>query len=421
MTDNAPMAPDGRAVRVLQFAAVDETLQFVLPLARALRSEGFHVITAARRSDYGIDPDVDGIRYFNLPITRRLRPLAILKAVVITAGFLRRRKIDIIQAHTFAGGVIGRLAAWIAGTPLIVYTGHGWLYTDRTPRLTRRLIVVIERLFATLFTDFFFLISHDELHRGFRDRILRPGNQFFTLGVGVDCDKFDPAATPAGVREGVRASLGIDGDQRVIGYVGRIVAEKGLVELVKAFGEVHKAHPKTRLLLVGTTGDSERDRACRDRVESQLAKDGTVGAVIFAGFRQDIRELLTACDVFTLPSYREGMPVALLEAMAMARPCVATDIPGCREEIVDGQSGFLVPPQQAEPLAQRLGQLLSDPELAGRIGQAARQRVLEHFSLKAVLRKQVEAYKYFRTILRERKIKNGIAPSFEAMREEGRQ
>ncbi len=405
-----PAAPHDRPVRVLQFAAVDETLQFILPLARALQAEGFDVATAARRSEYAIDPAAGGVPYHNLPITRQLRPLAILKAVKATVRLLRQRNIDILQAHTFAGGIIGRLAGWLAGTPLVVYTGHGWLHTDRTRPFARWLIVRIERLFAKLFTDYFFIISQDELQRGLADGILREGRLVTTMGVGVDCDKYDAAALAPDVREGIRAGLGIAPDEQVIGFVGRIVAEKGLIELVKAFGAIHRARPKTRLLLVGTTGSSERDGDCRRRIDEQLAADGTAAAVIFAGYRQDVREVLSACDVFTLPSYREGMPVALLEAMAMSLPCVATDISGCREEIVDGVSGYLVPPRQVEPLARRLGELLGDRDLARRIGSAARLRALEHFSLKAVLARQLEAYRYFHTLIRKGTVRGSVLP-----------
>ena len=395
MEDAAPAAASGRPIRVLEYAAIDGSLTFVLPMSRALKADGFDVLSAAQKSDYGPDHAVSGIPWIDLPVPRQLRPLAILKAIWLTVMLLRRHAVDIVHVHTFSAGIIGRVAGWLARTPIIVYSAHGWLYTPHTPRWKKRLIVLIERIFS-LITDFFFVISQEEMDMGVRDRIFGPRGRCLTLGIGIDTDTFDPANVSSDVRMALRRELGIGPQDRVIGYVGRIVAEKGLLELGRAFGALHKADPRVRLLIVGTAGASERDTTCQRHLDEQLAADGCKDAVIFAGWRKDIRELLAICDIFALPSYREGMPVSLLEAMSMALPCVATLIPGCREEVVDGVTGYLIPAQQWEPLARRLGDLLGDPRLATEMGTAGRQRVAALFSRTKVLDVQVSAYRFFR-------------------------
>ena len=384
-----------RPLRVLQFSGSDETFQFVMPLARALKDEGFEVYAAARKSGLGPDMAADGVEFFDLPITRRLNVPAIIRGVHRTARLLRRLKIDILQAHTYAGGMIGRLAGQLAGTPAVIYMGHGWLYTPWTGPLKKRVIVLSERVFRRM-TDRFFLISQEEYDVGLRDKILVPGRCTRTLGVGIDCRAMSRAATDGDARRLVRRSLGIHDDAWVCGFVGRIVAEKGLLELGKAFAELHMSNHRARLLIVGSTTQSERDQDCLTRLKNQLMSAGCLQAAVFAGRRSDVREVLSACDAFALPTYREGMPVALLEAMAMELPCVATDIPGCREEIVDGECGYIVPPMQVPPLTSRLMTLMRDPALSLRLGQAARRRVVELFSLEKVLATQVGAYRDIR-------------------------
>ena len=383
-------------LRVLQFAGSDETLNFIIPLAKVLKGDGFEVLAAARKSDIGPDMDSHGIPYFDLPITRNISPISIIRAVLSTAKFLRVHSIDIIHCHTFAGGVIGRLSGWLAGTEFIIYMGHGWLYTDRTPAWKRRLIIWTERLFRRI-TNCFFLISREEEQTGIRDRILlRDADSVLTFGIGIDCDAFDPDRYSSDARRELREKLGIPHDAWVACFVGRIVVEKGLLELGRAFADVHGEFPETRLVIAGTITESERDRSCQRKLTSQLNSDGSGDAVLFMGRVPDVRGILSISDAFILPTYREGMPVALMEAMAMGLPCIATDVAGCREEIVDGESGFLVEPRRAGPLKHCMRALLTDPASASSMGRAARARVLELFSLEKVIAIQLEGYRRIR-------------------------
>ncbi|HAU37780.1 MAG TPA: hypothetical protein DCX07_08700 [Phycisphaerales bacterium] len=401
MTTLATHSRNGK-VRVLQFAGSSATFQFVYPLMRALVEDGFSVMAAAKQEGKSLPFESIGVTAFDLPVPRRLSPLAILKAVFATASLLRRHSVDIIQAHTYAGGMIGRLAGWVARTPVVIYTGHGWLYTPDTPPLKKWVIRFTERLFKHL-TDWFFLIGQEEYEVGLQDRILCPGNSVLAHSVGVDCDQFDPVAVPHETRQRLRREFGVQEDQCLWTFVGRLVEEKGLLELGQAFAGLWREVPAVRLLIVGSVGASERDQTCKQKLLSQLERDGCREAVIFAGQRRDIRDILATSDAFVLPTYREGMPVSLLEAMAMELPCIGTDIPGCREEIVDGQCGYLVPARQVEPLRSRMRDLLSDRQRAVQLGRAARQRVLEMFSLSRVLEIQLDAYRRIREdLLRKR-------------------
>jgi glycosyltransferase involved in cell wall biosynthesis len=399
------MLSKNKPIRVLQFAATDETLWFLLPLIKALKAENFEVMAAARKSGLGPDPETHNFEFFDLPITRRLNLFAIVRAIFAATKLLRRQSIDILQVHTFAGGIIGRLAGWLARTPIVIYTGHGWLYTPETPPFKKKIIILTERIFSRI-TDHFFVISREEFDMGLRDKILREGNSTITLGVGVDCDQFDQSQVSSELRQKLRKEFSFSPQTPVIVFVGRLVEEKGLIELGQAFGRLYKENPNIRLLIIGSADLSGRDLKCLDRFKSQIKSSGCSDAVIFAGRRNDVRDVLAICDIFVLPTYREGMPVSLLEAMSMGLACVATDIPGCREEIVDGQSGYLIPARQAEPLYNKLKIFLQDPQSAQRMGQAARKRVIELFSLKKVLKVQLASFNRFRdTLNQSRKLK----------------
>lgn len=392
------ISSDGKRIRVMQFAASDETLWFLLPLIKALQNDGFYVMAAARKSKIGPDPIYYGFDFIDLPITRRLNPFAIIKAVWTTTKLLRSMSIDILQVHTYAGGVIGRLAGWLARTPIVIYTAHGWLYTLETTPLKKKTIVLTERIFSCI-TDHFFVISQEELDTGLRDKIFHKENTTLTFGVGVDCNKFDTSQVPLERRGILRQEFRISPDAIIIGFVGRLVEEKGLLELGQAFGRLYKENSSLRLLVVGSADLSGRDATCLQRFQKQIKNDGCSEAIIFAGRRNDVRDILAICDIFVLPTYREGMPVSLLEAMSMSLACIATDIPGCREEIVDGQCGYLVPAKQVAPLYRRLTDLLQFPEFAQRLGMAARRRVMELFSVNKVLEVQLAAYNRFRDAL----------------------
>lgn len=388
-------------VRVLQFSASDETLRFMLPLMKALQADGFDVLAAAAKSQRGPDLAAANIPFLDVPATRQLRPIKIIQSAWALARLLKRERIDILQAHTYAGGMIGRLAGFLARTPIVAYTAHGWLYTPQTPPLKKNVIVATERVFK-LFTDAFFVIGQEELDIGIRDKILRTDNSVLTLGVGVNCSLFDPALVTSEKRRELRLSLGIPVDSPVIVFTGRLVDEKGIFELGRAFAKLYREDPRRRLLMIGSADFTGRDSEGPNMLRRQLADAGCLDGVIFAGQRSDVRDLLGSSDIFALPTYREGMPVALLEAMSMALPAVTTNIPGCREEVIDGQCGFLIPPREDAPLEARLRELLNSPDLAQRLGQAARKRVTELFSLEKVLEIQVSAYRSFRKKLQGR-------------------
>ena len=177
--------------------------------------------------------------------------------------------------------------------------------------------------------------------------------------------------------------------------MGRLVREKGIVELLEAMSMVSEDLPNLVLLVAGDTkaaGDRDQDTA---QWVHRLIDRGDLGfRVVCTGFLEDIESMLQAVDVFTLPSYREGMPRSIIEAMACGKPVVATNIRGCREEVIPGETGLLVPVGDPEALARALVQLLSQLDLARELGARGRRRALAQFDEQDVLDRQVAAYQH---------------------------
>lgn len=185
--------------------------------------------------------------------------------------------------------------------------------------------------------------------------------------------------------EKIRREFTIEEDLFVIGAVGRMVWQKGFKYLLKSFPEIMKVCPRSKLLIVG-------DGPLRKELEDLSKERGIRDNVIFAGFRSDIKEILSAVDVFAVPSLREGFPMVTLEAMAMAKPIIATRIDGIIEQITDGVDGILVPPKDPSALTEAVVKVLNDQELARSMGMSARKKVEREFSIEKMVAETEEVY-----------------------------
>lgn len=374
------------ANKVLQLSSIDLTIySFILPLMRSLREEGHEVCFACRDVGHFKSIEAEGFKGFRIGIQRNLNPFSAILTVIQLVKILRREKIDIIHVHTPIASVLGRFAAGLAGTKTKIYTVHGFY-------INNRLFYGIEKLFARYFTDYIFTVNNEDLEyatrKGFvvKDRITNINS------VGIDIDRFNPGSTNSGKRTELRNTLGIEEEDIVIGFLGRVVEEKGIIDLYKAFKKAARFSQKLKLLIVGPWDAGERDTRTKGILDEMVSDEGMSDRIVFTGYREDIPEILGIMDIFVLPSYREGMPVSLLEAMAMELPVVATDIRGCREE-VDSSSGILYMPGDIEGLSSAIDTLLKDREKALEMGKNARRRVIEHFDQRKSIEKQLEVYR----------------------------
>lgn len=394
----APSSPAaGRPLRVLQLCAVDFTVrQFIAPLARALAARGFDVQCACSRGPHWQELLDSGVRMVEMPIARSANPLKALGAAWRLVQWLRRHRPDVLHVHTPVASMVGRLAGWLAGVPLVIYTAHGFYFHDRMAPRQRFLHVTLERFFSR-FQHALFCVSAEDAAEAKRLGLTRP-DRIFHVANGVAPARFDPEALRAD-GAAVRQEFGIPPEAAVVAIMGRLVREKGYAEFFAAARQLAPRLPHVRFLVIGDAVTSEHDNAKAEILAAAQAPE-LVGRVHFTGLRSDVPRLLAASDVFTLPSYREGMPVSILEAMMMGLPVVATRIRGCREEVIDGETGFLVEPRSAEELAGALGRLLDRPEEARRLGALGRDVALREYDEARILERQLSIYSTLTTNLR---------------------
>ena len=373
-------------MKILQLCAVDFTAYHLLrPLGLALRDSGYEVSFCCSPGE-GLDRlELEGFAVYRIPVSRSYNIFSHTISLIHLYRLMRRERFDIVHTHTPVAGLLGRVAAKMAGIRRIVYTAHGFYFHEDMRGPVRGVMRSIERFGASL-SDLIFVQSGEDLEEAVESRIA-PAEKLVHIGNGVDPSIFGLEAR-SGTAAALREEFGIKGGP-VIGFTGRIVREKGAVEFVKAAGIVSREIPGAFFIMTGAPLESDRD-GCLAEIEALIESEGLTGRLVMTGYRTDVPAILSLLDLFAMPSYREGMPRSLLEAMASGLPVVATDIRGCREEVIDGETGLLVPPRDHYALGEAILKILSDGDMSERMGRVGRQRVLDHFDERSVTRLQVD-------------------------------
>ena len=376
-----------RALRICQLCAVDFTLQhFLLPLIDGLLAKGWNVTSVCSDGKYGVEIHQRGYQYLPINISRSMLDVfSHVRTVWVLYRLFRRESFDVLHVHTPVAAWLGRIAGRLARVPLIVYTAHGFYFHDEMPKYKYRFYVWLERLSREL-TDLLFTQSSEDASTAVVEGIATQGN-IVAIGNGVCVDLFTPANRERKMR--VRAALGIPVGASVVGVVARIVREKGLVEFLGAAVQLGQRFPNAYFLLVGERLTSDREESLKPELQDARTKLGP--RLMVLGHRYDVADVLSTMDIFCLPSYREGMPRSIIEAMMMELPVVATNIRGSREEVIDGETGLLVPTHSSTRLTQALGRLITDQNLSRRMGKAGRQRALKLYDERRVVARQIDA------------------------------
>lgn len=353
---------------------------------RAIQQAGYEVTTISSPG-----PDVEfmqaaGIRHLAVPMTRRITPLADLWALWLLYRLIRRERFTIVHTHNPKPGLLGQLAARMAGVPIIVNTIHGFYFTLSTRPVTRTLYILLEKIAAHCST-LIFSQNREDMVTAMREGICPPERMKY-LGNGIDLSWFDPGRITPALLTQKRAELGLTPETPVVGFVGRLVTEKGIRELLQAAKMVVESRPETRFLLIGPS-DFDKADALTPAVAEQY---GVAPACIFTGLRHDLPELYALMNLFVLPSHREGLPRAPMEASAMAIPCVVTDIRGCREVVQHGKNGLLVPLGNIPAMAEAILYLLDHPQEAQRLGDSGRDIARAQFDEQLVFQRTLTQY-----------------------------
>lgn len=374
--ESEPGVSSAKPPLILQVSTVPEFFwSFLRRTVLAIRGAGYRTAMTCSDGDLAGELRREGFKLHVLPFHRGLSLRGLIVTVARLLRLYRRVRPDVVHAHTSVAGLSALIAATLARVPVKVFTIHGFRW--ETQRGIGRWLVLLANRLTCRLADRVFVVSRSNLERALEKRICRSGKAM-VLGhgsiSGVDAEgEFDPSSFPEERREEVRSCLRIPTDAQVVGFVGRIVADKGVHELESAWRRVRADFPAAYLVLAGRI---ETGNPVTPEVLDALRSDERVR---FAGFRRDVASLLSILDVLVLPSYREGFPVVPLEAAAMKVPVIGTRIRGTLDAVVDGYTGILVKPRDAAALAGALRKLLGDPDLRRKLGDSARARALLQF------------------------------------------
>lgn len=357
----------------------------------ALRAAGF-----APRLVTGPGPLVPEIEAAGIPVTllassRRIDPLSDLATLGRLVRILRGSGAWLLHAHNPKLNLLGPLAARMAGVPRVAATVHGYYFHEGMPWPRRAAFQALERV-SSACADVVFMQSREDYETALRAGLC-PAEKLEHLGNGVDLGRFDPLRVKPEEAARTRERIGIPAGAPVVGIVGRLVREKGYLEFLEAASRVARAHPGAHFVAAGPDERWQKPDALRRETLLSMAYrvPALRGRFHVLGLRHDLPALYAVMDVVTLPSHREGFPRSLIEAAAMARPIVATDIRGCREVVRDGENGFLVPVKDAVALADRIQVLLDRPDVAAEMGARGRAMALRHDE-REVCRRVVAGY-----------------------------
>ena len=370
-------------MKIVFFANTDWYLfNFRLPYARYLRSLGHEVVMVSPPGDYGARLEAEGFKWIALPLARRsLNPVREALLIARLAAVYRAERPDLVHHFTIKCVVYGTLAARVAKVPSIVNAIAGFGYVFVSERLSARVLRPMVRRLMKMAGDgpgTAVVVQNADDLAVFRGMGLSPrANLKLIRGSGVDLTRFKPSEQPR-----------LPGPLRVL-FVGRLLHDKGIAEFVDCARRCHGAMPGVLRFTAAGEPDSGNPASVDPGLLAQWREEG---AVHFAGHVNDMPELLARADIVVLPSYGEGAPRSLIEAAACAKPLVATDVRGCREVVVDGVNGMLVPVRNSKRLAEAVMNLADDAPLRARMGEAGRRHVLATLDEQIVFKETYRTY-----------------------------
>lgn len=325
-----------------------------------------------------------GIPLIILPdMLRQVSPLHDLLALWKMYRLMRQKHYAIVHTHSSKAGILGRIAALLAGVPVIIHTVHGWSFHDYMSPLGRTIYITLER-FTAPFTAALIVVAQRDVDKGLKARIGKP-EQYHLIRSAIPLEEFDPARVD---RQAVRQELGLPANAVVLGNVGRFSEQKNPLDWVRVAGMVGRGNPEVHFLLVG-------DGPMRAQVEAGLAAEGIAGRTILTGLRRDVPHMMAAMDIFLLTSLWEGLPRVIPQAMAMGLPVIANQADGTLEAIQQGETGYLCAPGALQEMAERCLYLIENPAVRQSLGQKGQAFARQEFDLRSMIA-QIEAiYEHF--------------------------
>jgi len=322
-----------------------------------------------------------GIRILTISeLVRTIHPLYDLKAFISLVKIFLREKPHIVHTHTSKAGILGRWAAFFSRVPVIIHTSHGHVFWGYFGKLKTRIFILLEKISA-LVTDRLIMLTEQEKNDHLHFHIA-PENKFSVVHSGINLDEFsNTSVDPASMKR----RLGVPEDNLIVGTVGRLTSIKGHRYLIEAARKILDVRPDIIFVFLG-------DGELLDELKNMATRSDIEENIMFLGWRSDVAEVMSTFDIFALPSLNEGMGRVLVEAMALGRPIVASNIGGIPDLVVDGENGYLVPVGDVESLAARIRKLLDDPEKREEMGECGKKIAID-YSANAMVQKIDRVYR----------------------------
>ena len=304
---------------------------------------------------------------------RSIRPISDVQALLALIRLIRAEQPAIVHTHTSKAGILGRLAAWVAGVPVVIHTPHGHVFYGHFNPALSRVFLLLERLWGR-HTTRLIALTEAERDEHLTRHVGRPEN-FRVIRSGIELDRF--SSVPDGKGQGPWG-WPCPASAQVVGSVGWLTPVKGHQILLEAFVNLQPTHPELHLVIIGSGPLREGLMTCARHL-------GAAERVHLLDVRADVADCLGAMDVFVLPSLNEGMGRALVEAMAAGRPVIASRVGGVPAIVEHRKTGLLVPPADVDALANAIQQVLKDPTWRRELGEAARKRIDPSFGVRAMV------------------------------------
>lgn len=376
--------------KIIRITTVPVSLKTLLKgQLRFMSENGFEVIGVSSPGEALNDVEKnEGVKTVGIEMTRSITPLQDLKALVQLIQLFRKEKPQIVHTHTPKAGLLGMMAARIAGVPHRLHTVAGMPLTVATG-FKRQLLNQMEKLTYACATKVYpnsfgleKIILNEKFTSPTKLKVIGKGSSN-----GIDTNEFDPNKVSEETKREMRKNLGIKDDDIVFLFVGRVVKDKGINELVEAFNSLHSKNPNAHLVIVGNF-ERELD-PLQPETENLIATHSHIHAV---GYKTNVIDYFAMADVLTFPSYREGFPNVVMQAAAMQLNCIVSDINGCNEIITNGENGWIIPVKNEGMLTDRMQWCLDNPIESKAMGMKNREIMLSNYERSFVWNEILKEY-----------------------------
>lgn len=339
----------------------------------------------------GIDSDFEYAKkvsncdiYIEKYLIRNINPFKDLMALIRIYKFIKAGDFDIVHTHLAKGGIIGRLAARLAGAPVIIHSLHGSTFHSNLNMFTNRIYIFLEKLTGRS-TDCFIPVGED-----LKDKYIKAGvgnpEKYFVVNSGMDLDKFYGIKDFSKEKnEELKSRFGLLADDIVVGMAASLEPRKGHKYALEAAKRLTRENSKSKFIFVG-------DGYLRGELEKYVKENNLSGLVKFLGYVNEMEKFFAVCDVVILTSLWEGLPQVLVQAAAGGKPIVSFDVEGAKEVVEDGVNGFIVPVKDANALVEKIKYLIADLDRAKNMGRKGESIIGDKWNVQTMINKTIDIY-----------------------------